>query len=334
MNAPLAAPAVAPPEAALPACLIVNPKSFRASRGGLSARAIELAKSYGADVLEIDAGFGLLKALDERLARGIRRIFVLAGDGTMHAIVEHLARLPAGSQLPELMLLGGGRTNLTAAEFDGNGDLLQKLESALARHRDRSAFKTVGCRLLVLEQEPAPARHGFFIAAGLVDEAIRECHDYQQCNSSWLSRSRFATPVHLIKMAWLGLIGRGPLKSPEMSVDAGESGSLSGPMRMVLVTTLEHRGRVYDPYAKRGRGSLRLTAITSRARAFWPCLALVAMGRFFGFMDLRRGYLSGRCERVEIRGLRHYALDGEEFEADPSRPVFISSGTPFNFLCP
>ncbi|TDU28920.1 diacylglycerol kinase-like protein [Panacagrimonas perspica] len=333
MNAPLAAP-LAPPEAELPACLIVNPKSFRASRGGLAARAVALAKSYGADVLEIDAGFGLLKALDERLARGIRRIFVLAGDGTMHAIVEHLARLPAGSLVPELMLLGGGRTNLTAAEFDGNGDLLKKLESALARHRDGRAFEIEGRRLLVLEQEPAPARHGFFIAAGLVDEAIRECHDYQQGDGSSFRKGPFATPIHLAKMALLGLIGRGPLKSPQMSIDAGERGSLAGPMRIVLLTTLEHRKGLFDPYAKRGQGTLRLTAITAGALAFWTCLALVATGRFFEFMNIRRGYLSGRCDRVEVMGLRHYALDGEEFEADPSRPVIISSGLQLSFLRP
>lgn len=324
---------VAPPEAGLPPCVIVNPKSFRASRGGLAARAVSLARSYGADVLEIDASFGLLDALDERLARGIRRIFILAGDGTVHAIVEHLARQPQGTPIPELLLLGGGRTNLTAAEFDGNGELLKKLEAALVRHRDHGRFKTRGLHLLTLEQAPAPARHGFFIAAGLVDQAIRECHDYQRGEGSWLRKTPLATPIHLLKLALLGLIGRGPLESPEMMVDAGEPGRLAGPMRLVLATTLEHRDGLYDPYARRGRGVLRLTAITSRAQAFWPCLALVATGRFFGFMNARRGYLSSRCARIEVMGLRNYALDGEELEADPARPVVIRSGKQLSFLC-
>ena len=330
MNAPLAAPL----EAELPPCVIVNPRSFRASRGNLAARAVALAQSHGADVLEVDAGFRLCEALDERLAHGVRRIVVLAGDGTVHAIAEHLARRPQGAPMPQLLLLGGGRTNLTAAEFGGNGELLEKLESALTRHRQRAAFEVQGRHLLELDQAPAPARHGFFMAAGLIDEAIRECHDYQRGGRGWLRKSAIATPIHLLKLALLGLVGRAPLKSPEMSIDAGTCGRLAGPMRVVLVTTLEHRDSLYDPYARRGQGALRLTAVTARATAFWSCIALVAMGRFLKFMDAQRGYLSGRCDGVEMRGLRHYALDGEEFEADPSRPMTIRRGPLIEFLQP
>lgn len=333
MNAPLAAHH-APPEAALPACLIVNPKSFRASRGDLAARAVTLGRAYGADVLEIDSTFNVLLALDQRLAQGVKRLFVLAGDGTIHAIVEHLARRPAASLQPELLLLGGGRTNLTAAEFGGNGDVLGKLEGALRRHRDRAVFESQDRALLRLEQDPLPARHGFFVAAGLVDEAIRECHDYQRGDVGWMRKSALATPLHLLKLALLGLIGRTRVKSPPMSVDAPPQGRVAGAMRILLVTTLEHRSGLYNPYAARGRGDLRITAVTSAARAFWLRLVLVATGRFQARMTADRGYLSGRCDRVEVRGLRHYALDGEEFDADPSRPVIIRSGTMLRFLSP
>lgn len=331
MNAPLAAHS-APVEVALPACLIVNPRSFRASRGDLAARAITLARSYGADVLEVDAAFNVLQALDQRLMDGVQRLFVLAGDGTIHAIVEHLARRPAGSVQPELLLLGGGRSNLTAAEFGGNGDLLDKLDDALRRHRDRAAFHSREHALLVLEQDAEPARHGFFVAAGLVDEAIRECHDYQRGEGGWLRRSALASPVHLLKLALLALIGRARVKSPEMTVESWGQGRLAGAMRILLVTTLEHRKGLYDPYAARGQGPLRVTAITSGARWFWLRFWRVVTGRFVQRMDPDHGFLSGRCERIELRGLRHYALDGEEFDADPTRPVIIRSGTMLRFL--
>ena len=317
MNAPLAA-ALVPPEAELPACLIVNPKSFLASRGGLA--------------VELDATFGVLTALDERLARGVQRIFILAGDGTIHAIVEHLARLPQGSALPQLLLLGGGRTNLTPGEFDGNGDVLRKLDSALSRHRDGAPFSVQGRHLLVLEQEHAPARHGFLVVAGLVDEVLRECHDYQRGDGNWLRRTRFASHIRLLKLAFLGLIGRSVVQNPEMQIDAGTRGRIGGPVRVLLASTLEHRKRLYCPYADRGKGPLRVTAISSRTS--WLLLPLVAMGRFFAFMNEKRGYLSGRCERIEVLGLRHYALDGEEFDADPLRPVVIRPGVELSFLAP
>ncbi len=331
MNAPLAAAPV-PPEAEPPACLIVNPKSFLASRGDLAARAVALAQSYGADVVELDASFGVLAALDERLARGVQRIFILAGDGTIHAIVEHLARLPQGSALPELLLLGGGRTNLTAGEFDGNGDVLRKLDSALSRHRDGVPFAVQGRHLLVLEQEHAPARHGFLVVAGLVDEVVRECHQYQRGEGNSLYGGQFATPIRVLTLVLQGLVGRSLLESPQMHVDAGAGGRLSGPIRVLLASTLEHRTGLYCPYADRGTGPLRVTAVTSRTS--WFLFPLVAMGRFLTFMNEKRGYLSGRCERIEVLGLHRYALDGEEFDADPLRPVVIRPGVQLSFLAP
>ena len=49
-------------------------------------------------------------------------------------------------------------------------------------------------------------------------------------------------------------------------------------------------------------------------------------------MDAARGYLSGRCDALRILGLSSYTLDGEEFEADPARPVTIASGPRLAFL--
>ena len=47
-----------------------------------------------------------------------------------------------------------------------------------------------------------------------------------------------------------------------------------------------------------------------------------------------RDDLSGRSERVEITGLLGYALDGEEYDTDPVRPVFITAGPRLRFLLP
>jgi hypothetical protein len=51
-------------------------------------------------------------------------------------------------------------------------------------------------------------------------------------------------------------------------------------------------------------------------------------------MTPERGYLSGRCEGVQISGLAGYMLDGEPFDADPTRPVTLSAGPRLRFLRP
>ncbi len=316
-----------------PPCLIVNPKSFRASRHGLAARAALLAATYGADLVEADRPADILAGLDAALARGRRRVVILSGDGTVQTIVDHLARMPE-AELPQLVVLGGGRTNLTATDLGGTGGVLAKLESVLARCRDGGSFTQTERHLLAVEQAPAPTRHGFFVAGGLIDDAIRGCHRYRAAGSGILRTGAASTAWYLLRESMLGLVGRASLKSPALAVRAGEIGSLDCPARVLIATTLAHRNGWFDPYAARGAGPLRLTVACARARAFWRRLPHLAMGRFSEAMRPETGYLSGRCTRVELLGLRGYALDGEEFDTDPTRPVAILGGPRIGFLLP
>ncbi|MET0984304.1 MAG: hypothetical protein ABW034_02745, partial [Steroidobacteraceae bacterium] len=63
-------------------------------------------------------------------------------------------------------------------------------------------------------------------------------------------------------------------------------------------------------------------------------LPRVLLGRFTSRMNPEHGYLSGRCERLEVLGLERYTLDGEKFETDPTRPVVIRRGPTLRFIVP
>ena len=63
-------------------------------------------------------------------------------------------------------------------------------------------------------------------------------------------------------------------------------------------------------------------------------LPQILLGRYSSRMNPQSGYLSGRCERVEVTGLARYTLDGEEFECDPDRAVIVRVGVPLRFVLP
>lgn len=328
---PLSASA-ALPVAERSVCLIVNPKSFRASRDGLAARAIELARRHGGDVIEASTPDALAAALDRPLQQGRPLdLFVLSGDGTIQALIDLLMRLPADLPMPRLLVLGGGRSNLTAADLDGTGDVLAKLESAFTRNRALRQTR----RVLVVEQAPHPARHGFFLAGGLVDETIRACHQWREGGGA-LRRSHLGTMCCLMLMALGALVGRPKVRSPRLRVHAEGRGTIEGPMRVLLATTLVHRGGGFDPYAQRSEpgGSPRVTAVVAGARRFWRSLGRLLSGRFDSRMTPDGGYLSGRSEHIEVLGMRGYSLDGEAFACDPTRPVVIRGGARLEFLQP
>ena len=318
-----------------PPCLLVNPRSFRAARG-LADRAIALAAERGAEVVRVEVGADLSAALDAILARRQRHVAVLAGDGTVREVIERLSQLPPGHWLPELLILPGGRTNLTAADLVPRADPLATLAKALAWAGDGRWDSGVVERVpLCIAQAPAPPRFGFFFGGAAIDSIVRRAQDHRYGGSGPLRSGHLSSPWVVTKIAALALVGRADIPVPTLAIDAGALGSLRGRIRLVMATTLLHRTGLFDPYAARGQGELRLTAVAAAARRFWPALPRLLTGRYSKAMNLDNGYLSGHCERVQIAGLAGYVLDGERFDTDPARPVVVTPGRRLRFFsCP
>ena len=317
---------------ATPPCLIVNPRSFSASRG-LAARATALARAHGAEVVVVDSPTSTIAAVESILTRRQRQVMVLAGDGTVCAIVDQLANQPPGAWVPDLLVLPGGRSNLTAADLVPGGKALTTLKRALLLARDGVWDAAVEERCpLRIEQSPAPARHGFFVAGAAIDSAIRQCHQHRSEHGTLATG--LSTAGYVIRLGIRSLFGRSGLTCPTLDVDAGACGTQHGAVRLLLVTTLLHRTGLFDPYAARGEGGVRVTSVSRAAAHFWRRLPRLLTGRYLGSMGAISGYLSGRCDRLQVSGLAGYSLDGEAFDTDPARPVTITAGPRLRFLIP
>jgi hypothetical protein len=328
---PAAGP-VADEAAPAPPCLLVNPRSFRSARG-LADRAIALAAGRGADVVRVEEAADVATAVAQLMARRQRHVAVLAGDGTVREVVEQLCRQPQGSFMPDLLVLPGGRTNLTAADLVPRRDPLGTLDKALAAARDGRWDAGVEERVpLRIAQDPAPPRFGFFFGGAAVSSVVRIAQDHRYGGSGALRTGHLSTPWVLTRLGARALVGRLDLPSPRLEIDAGDLGRIEGEMRLLLATTLLHRVGAFDPYAARGEGPLRLTAVTRAARGFWPALPRLLTGRYSKAMTPENGYLSGRCAWLRIVGLAGYVLDGERFDTDPARPVGIAPGPRLRFF--
>jgi hypothetical protein len=331
------APALATPDLPIVAaasttpCLIVNPRSFSVSRG-LAVQATALATSHGAEVISVDGPDATRAAIATILARRQRQVMLLAGDGTVCAVVDQLSSLPAGAWTPDLLVLPGGRTNLTAADLVPGGRALQTLKRALrlAREQRWDAAVEERCALRI-EQSGAPTRHGFFFSAALIDSVIRQCHQHRAERNL---HGDLSTMGYLLRLAMRTMRGRSGMSCPSLQLDAGACGAQSGPVRLLLATTLLHRTGLLNPYAPRGQGDVRLTSVSEAAPRFWRTLPRLLTGRYTPDMNADNGYLSGRCESAKISGLTRYMLDGEPFDAAADCPVTIKAGPRLRFLVP
>ncbi len=281
----------------------------------------------------VDAPESTIAAVESILERRQRHVMVLAGDGTVCAIVDQLCRLSPGAWTPDLLVLPGGRSNLTAADLVPGSTALATLKRALLLARDGSWDAAIEERCpLRIEQSPAPARHGFFLAAALIDSAIRQCHQHRSDHSTLATG--LSTASYVVRLGVQALLGRSGLVCPSLQIDAPGCGTQQGLVRLLLVSTLLHRKGLFGPYADRGQGDVRMAAVSRAAPRFWRSLPRLLTGRYSASMNADSGYLSGRCQQLQVRGLAGYSLDGEAFDTDPARPVTITAGPRLRFVCP
>jgi Diacylglycerol kinase catalytic domain len=307
-------------------CLLVNPRSFRLSRGKLLVTAERLAKDYDVEVLRAQSLHEFHDALDLLRKRRQQRVLVLAGDGTAHAVAQYLAQHQSQGWSPELLFLGGGRANIVPR--DGGGyPALAGLHKVLEATQQQRALEVEHMPLLQIEQDGAEPRQGFLFVAAMLDLGVRLCSQHRANGTGWLHRSWVADPYCLLKIGLQVMAGRSPLPPyPRLQIELGDEHSLSAPMRLVMASTLPLRNSLYRPFAQRGEGAVRATAVAANATKFWRRLPAIFGGRFSDQMNVGSGYLSGRSNKVVIHGLDSYSLDGEPVSCHPKRPLRLGAG--------
>jgi hypothetical protein len=235
---------------------------------------------------------------------------------------------------PALLLLAGGRANVVPRDCGGYPPW-ERFRAALQAMQEGRALLEESMVTLRVEQEGSDPQHGFFLVGAVLYDGVRLCREHRARGSGWLHRSWFADPWCLLKMMVQVWVGRSPLPPySRMQVSTDGVEALRAPMRILLASTLQLRESLYNPFAPRGAGDLRITAVAATARHFWRHLPAILKGRFGDDMTLQNGNLSGRFAQADVLGLEGYALDGELFATDPTRPVRLRAGIRLRVLRP
>jgi diacylglycerol kinase (ATP) len=309
--------------------LLSNPQSFRMTLGDREAQLESLARARGIPVLHVRQPDCIADAVSAALEAGASSIAVAGGDGTLQAVVAELTRRVPAVRRPAVLILGGGRTNLIARDIGSRGEVSAVFARAIGGAVPRRL------RRAVLQIRQGGISHqGFFLAGALVDEVIRDCHAYRAAHRGALRTGHTATAWRLPQLAALAATGKRRFGAPALKVEAAPLGRLEGPVRLLLATTLEHTAGLYNPYARRGAGALRLTAVRADAAGFWRRLPRLVTGRYSAPMRPDSGFLSGRCDVASVTGLASVTFDGQEHALDPARPVEFSASDEIEFIVP
>lgn len=319
-------------EAAQPRRIILaNPRSFRMASHNRLQRIDQLAQRAAVPLHAVHDPSEIAAVLSAASLGAHDLLIIIGGDGTLQAAVSELAPQAAAGLAPRLCMLGGGRTNFTARDLGSHQRLLGSLQHLLDTP---AAWREVERPTLRISGSEHGELHGFFIAGALVDAVIRDCHEFRARSRGWLATGHAATPWRLAQLAVLGLVGRKRFGLPELQIEAEGLGALDGTMRILLITSLLHHTGLLNPYAERGDGAVRFTAIAQTAAGFWRRLPALLGGRFAAQLQPENGYLSGSTQRLSLSGLASICLDGQEYELNPQARLLIEAGPMFRFLQP
>jgi hypothetical protein len=257
-------------------------------------------------------------------------VVLLGGDGTIQAAATWLAAQPEVRR-PLILALGGGRTNYIAADLNTRRPIATLLEAALT---DPEQLSVVTRHSIAVTQGERPAAHAFFIAGASVDEVIRDCHAFRASGRGRLRQGHASTAIRLGQLTVQWLLRRRHLNAPSLSVEVDGLGRLQAPMRVLVLSSLQHRHSWPRPYLQNGSGGMAITAISATAHQFWRRLPGLLNGRDHADLVPTNGYLSGRTDQVTVTGVQQLCLDGQEMDFNADQAVEFRTGPALAFVAP
>ena len=307
--------------------VISNPASRHNARGGLSAIDAALAAHptirhrLARTPDEIEA------ALAELAAAGVSCVALNGGDGTLQAALTALALRSPFTAAVQLLVLAGGTTNMSAHDLGSHGKPVALLRALLA-----GRLGVTRRRVLAVREGGGTTRCGFFLTAGGLPQAVRECRAFRETSRLPGMRSALGTAVWILSRLCRPLTGRAPIAALRVGWQADDAPAVTHDAFLLMATTQRRLALGLTPWWNDTGGPIRLTTVTTPARRLMRALPGLLRGHPPAFADAAAGYQSGTVTSVQLTPGGGYALDGEDYFPPGGSTLVVSAGPEFEFL--
>ncbi len=275
-------------------------------------------------------------------------LVINGGDGTAQRMLTALLGACPPERRPQIALLPGGTTNMTAFDLNRHRSYRRCLESL---QRTLTAPSPPACSRPLLHVSLRDGdQYGFFFGAGTIVQGIEYFHRRIQPGGG---RHELGAGLALLRTVW-GIARSQPpfaeplqLRLPGASLEdaadkpAPETPPHSPPhlqtrwhstaARLCLVTSLYRLFLGIRPYWNQADAPLRATLVEANAAAFLRSLPRLLRGRPGDTLTKARGYHSIGLTTLDVRFCGPLTLDGELFSSDGDT-IRIRSSQPLRFL--
>jgi len=288
----------------------------------------ELVARCDADVREVRDLPSIIDATHELLATNVELLAINGGDGTAQAVITELQR--AGGPQPEIAVLPGGTTNLTAHDLNGRLGIEAAFRTLMKQHATPTEQRQrVRRPLLAISWTGQPVEYGFFLGAGAILAGMR--HFREHLGSRGL-RDELAAGLSLLR-GLAGVAGREHAWSDHHTeVLVADRQDFAGRQNLVLATTLERLLLGLKPWWGDEQAPLHLTALGHRPQNFLRVIPSILRGKMHQRATPANGYLSANVTGLALTAAEGFALDGQIFTPPAGTEIRVEATKPLEFI--
>jgi diacylglycerol kinase family enzyme len=309
--------------------VISNPASRHNARGGLSALETALAAQPHIRHCFARTPYEIETALGELAAAGVHCVVLNGGDGTVQAALTTLALRCAFATPPQLLVLAGGTTNMSAYDLGSHGKPAALLGALLA-----GRLSSTRRRVLEVREADGTSRCGFFLTAGGLPQAVRECRAFRAQSRLPGMGGALGTAVWIARRLARIALGRAPFAPLPLTLQTGNVPPVTRDAFLLIATTQQRLALGIRPWWGSTGGVIHVTTISRPARRLMLALPGLLRGRPPVFADAAAGYDSRSTDVFTLTPGGGYALDGEDYLPPTGSPLTVRAGPEFEFLCP
>lgn len=313
------------------AAVLCNPDAGRV-RGCLDQVRTAAARIPGCLYREADDLDSMRAALAEFRSEQVSVIITIGGDGTLHAVLSECLRSSAPTDVPALVPIPGGTTNMNATDLGITG----RPDAVLGRLRQLFSNPLYPPRVsrpvLSIRSPGDETRHGMFLGAGIIADGVK--HFSTRVRGRGVT-GEMASGWVVMRYVALLLAGRVPDTLP-LRLRTHEDGEVQpdSDSLLFLATTLDRLLLGARPYWGDGSGPMRYSRIDYPPGKLWSALPALYRGDAETLRSIP-GYHSRRLRHLEVAMDGEYVIDGEIYAATRERgPLIISATEPLIFLSP
>ncbi len=316
--------------------LIINPKARTYHHSKRVRKSLDKLSAYAET--EFLEDFDTLSQIVSRLAqKQCDHLVISGGDGTVQAVLTHLAEGNHFQHQPTLILLPHGTTNMTAKDA-GIASLSKsdRLITAIAGHGVSRLPGEIVERHTIRIANPGSGMplHGMYFGWGAVHRAVLKC----QKDVHAMGFRGDLGPALTLLGSWvshlLGRTGSDPdriVQGCKLCLVADGKTRVDSQQLLLSITTLEHLIANCRPFWNQSENALKTTLIAYPVQKTLRMLIPVLYG------DKRRkitepGYDSFSARQLSFETTSDCILDGEVVTAPEDEPLQLSLGPQFRFL--